>query len=684
LVAAPSRQAASQAARLARRPAMPPKGKTALEALEDGVKRGATKHVSRVVTPEDEVRETLRSHPLLKQYTGMQIDGRLSPEGLTLRQTLLRDKRAKKDIGMTMGSNYYKALDKMYGENDEWAMPCLDEVAKKLPVNPRLLAAALAFKKPRKPRARMVAFCSTIQAVNLRELQSICNFLGAVNPRTSAGSLSDCLQVLRDLRRLEIQKGASAALLRHIAWKVDEVLCCALSKAKNNIRKPSVFCRLHHEPLSLILYEAAMERVLAHEGGWKDMVTELKLLTESMTIGQRLFGGAAMQVWSARIHEVLAAGVDALCAKASLTEDDILVEKKQRCDVIAGLWWAEKLPEIRSVWLAYRGVGFRVKVRSVEQEFDFLFSCRAKGMLAAAGRLTRLFCEDQLCEKTFKGHEGELPEFPQRLVCLWEEARAGIMSNFDAMDPPAATVIVDFMTKRATAILATDRALPADIAFWVAVAGEVGHERLVSAALGAFPATGTDAEELTASVVAAELLALQQTPLFFFVQEEGQNVVRAISEWVSKIASDRAPGMKPEDKKVPELQRAEALLQNFIKPVEVEGKKLMGAEALKYSVQEIIKTPVSEEQLDILSEPTVFSFLLTPAEKKAIQERYDEIMKRVEGKCKTQLTANKPLSSLKRKPPSSKASSSKDGAKSSKTEASAEAAEYAAAMAMCC
>lgn len=93
---------------------------------------------------------------------------------------------------------------------------------------------------------------------------------------------------------------------------------------------------------------------------------------------------------------------------------------------------------------------------------------------------------------------------------------------------------------------------------------------------------------------------------------------------------------------------------------------------------------MSEEQLDILSEPTVFSFLLTQAEKKAIQERYDEIMKRVEGKCKTQLTANKPPSSLKRKPPSSKASSSKDGAKSSKTEASAEAAEYAAAMAMCC
>jgi len=157
-----------------------------------------------------------------KHFSDAEIDG-IQVDGLTLRQRLTRDRelKAKPSDNVVMGARYYKEIKQLYSSstNPVKLLVVTDDSSP----GKEVFDAMLAAKRHPCNRQPLIQYLITADTPNMSEVMGIFKWCLELNPAASAEQLRGVLEVMRWVRRLELDDTYETQLA-HLKDKFNEAL----------------------------------------------------------------------------------------------------------------------------------------------------------------------------------------------------------------------------------------------------------------------------------------------------------------------------------------------------------------------------------------------------------------------------------------------------------------------------
>jgi hypothetical protein len=229
-------------------------------------------------------------------FTKVQTDI-MTVNGLTLRETLLQQKRAKKGEGRRLGTKLYAelrdayALDSSPGKLLKVANP--DEMVQQPLVE--ALAAASCANPAKRSKQPLYNFFSSVKDLNQKELVGLLRSISGVSVTKSVPARKHAFEVLKFLVNSDLDQKFAADILclKHM---FDEVLALTYISMKKEHMPIATWWQNFGEYVRVLGCKQDFDEIMQEETDWGNVAAQLKRVVSSTDLGQKMFGAAASMV----------------------------------------------------------------------------------------------------------------------------------------------------------------------------------------------------------------------------------------------------------------------------------------------------------------------------------------------------------------------------------------------------
>ena len=240
-----------------------------------------------------------------------ELDGIRDAEGFTARMRLAErlEQHAENPDEYPMGKKYYNTI-RMTFRSEDSPLKKLMNVGKTLQdtINPDMIKAMREYKCTGN-RDAMLNYLDLCPSLNRSEFVGVATFALELNPTTSVDHLKACCRVVSALNRLQVLEAYPGEFYLLREW-LDAVVIKVHKGKKGEAAWPKAFCTSNRDMVTCVIPAGPLDRVLAHDGEWKDVEDELLTCTAS-GLGKRLFGGCLSSIVNENVERGIMEGTRA-------------------------------------------------------------------------------------------------------------------------------------------------------------------------------------------------------------------------------------------------------------------------------------------------------------------------------------------------------------------------------------
>jgi hypothetical protein len=386
----------------------------------------------------------------------------------------------------------------------------------------------------------------------------------------------------------------------HIRKWIDETMCYLYLKSKQSNIKPSEFVACNKAMVLLLLPEADATALLCHVGDWMDKETELVNVGASSELGKCIFGFAIEQVLGGMVQRATDICITKLFEGGKIEGPMLAKAKRVLVADLQGRPGMENLSNKREIQVKYRNVACSLKVTSLMEEVDVRVACALKSSAVACGDLVALLCEDDLVQNGVIGTKGQISADVLRACQVARESCDETLMATTSLDGAS---VVAHLTKKEASLRSMDPTFCIEIRFFAGMVGAAGEKILEQNVVQLLPTAKSAVSETDAL---SSLRRLQATDLYKFTGASSQGVVLSVCTLVQDLLEGRRPSfaMSPS----PFVTRVKYSLGFFCRAVDGEGVALVGAPAVEYLTEKVLKA--KDMTLASLEQPIKFSWML--------------------------------------------------------------------------
>jgi hypothetical protein len=467
------------------------------------------------------------------------------------------------------------------------------------PIDETLLKAMIAYKKTNSNRGPMNSFIAHCPTINQHELIGILQYFLQISPNTSSEQFRYTITVLDFLARITAPK-LYPVEFDIIKGHVDQVLLVAWSKQQGKALNRRQFLDVYEKQWPLILPEAAVKTIMAHEGSWVNVESELRAVTNSSALGKELFGVCCYQVLAERVAAVISKHIHKMFDQGpSITKEIYDTAKRAtlaelQADTLTGL------PDRRKIILNYRDTTFEATITCVGDEVETKFNAALKEHAAGHGLIPELFCEADLVEKPTTKDVQIVGSLLKGAIAARKAANEGLQGELGS----DGATIANYLNKKCKHLVAMDPMFKTDSQWMLSMVGVAGERRLEQKCMEMLP-SATKSMTLTGSI--QKLQALRGSPLCAFCCESAQGAVMSLLDVLGLMVAGKAPNIKANSTDF--IKKVLIRLQYFCKYGE-DGKQT-GAAAATAHLQTLLATTSAKCSIADIEPVVVFSWLLS-------------------------------------------------------------------------
>lgn len=404
----------------------------------------------------------------------------LQKEGITLRQRLIRDKRASQQPGseVKMGKFYYEGLRELYddGAGPQSKLKVKNELD---PEDARLREALIAFVKNKSASQALTEWCQTTGAVNQKNMVALLRTLVRTYPGQNMSLAALLCDVMKMIARLSLAEHYTDEL-QHMQHHFDLALQKTLGNFKANGLTTQVWWSDCRSYAGLVLPVEKVDRVVTCVGDWSGVETDLADIVGSSAVG-RLICERALRSHNADKLDTLARKIiDDLLNNAVTVQTVADARQLFMSETRKDGWNDASGVSKRETTVTYRGVPVKIQTSSVVD----LFTCHLEAALRTeavnSNVLKPLWCESELVVNTVC----RCPSIEQALVKDSAVARQVLE---DLPTDQTGQAMKGALTQKSNFLLQCDRYFKVEMSFWYQSIGEEASSRLMHSILACFP-----------------------------------------------------------------------------------------------------------------------------------------------------------------------------------------------------
>jgi len=479
-----------------------------------------------------EVKQAIKDN--LKDFTAAELHTNTNADGQTCVQVLADRKRKNREDKRRYpcGGPFYEDLRSTF-KDQESPSKRLKAVDKSQPIRDSLLKPMLALANNNSNRGPMNAAIAALDDVNQHELTGILQYFLRLKPTASVEQFRYCITVLEFLARCGIPEKfpADGAIVKAF---VDKVLLSAWNRM--DMKKPNrekIF-QTYEALWKLVLPEAAVRAIRAHEGQWVEIADKVTLVHDAGELGKAMFGEITSCVLAEKADVKISQDIEALLAQ----EGQVTMAKinKARKETVAALatMGLGSLPERRKITLKYRECSYDGKVTCIGDEVEQRYWTRIRAQCAAQRLIPGLFCEDQLVDTAV----GKEVDFHPGVYSKAKSARESANEGMAEQENTDGKAVAAYLERSEKSLIALDTMWKSTDHQWMlSMVGKAGEQRLLDKSLAIIPGKGEKKKKLTE--VAKEMCLLLSSDLAKFCSDTARGNLQSVIDSVSLMVSGK-------------------------------------------------------------------------------------------------------------------------------------------------
>lgn len=481
---------------------------------------------------EAQVEKLLKDN--FKGWTSRQIDCVLK-DGLSLRQTLVKDKEDHHNGSITMGKNYYSAMKVKFVD--------VDTPSTRLKVqnvadfeNPKLRAALVELIGHRGNMRPLHAFLEEDVVENQKSVVAVLRAILDIKPESGPKHTQLIIETMRWIKRnkVDVTYGNEVVSCKE---HFDNALVKSFVYMKKNDVSLESWWVLHEGIVGLVANIVAFSKCLMCKSEWIEVAQELLEVVGSCGLGRVVFGPAAEALKHHRVQLTILETLKELGQTSEIiTKSSLKDAKTTWVDSVKahGIDPHENFPK-RSVQVCYRGFLFDLPVNSWMEFFNLNCSAFIKGIGVERGLLEPMFVEIGLLGK--RDDLQKLQVAPELLVEV-ATARAAASRLLDTSEDLCCDEVAKVITAKRLLLLSIDPAFKLEEGLWTALRGDIGIKLLQGRILDCLPKQDS-LMSIEASIGLLEALAKAQVLSFCGRGISGQ--YDTVQTWLQTMRNGRCP-----------------------------------------------------------------------------------------------------------------------------------------------
>jgi hypothetical protein len=576
-------------------------------------------------------------HDNFRGWNQVDVDG-TKVEGMTLREKMTSDRRAQRDDpSMSTGGPYYKNLKNLYMSSQDPSKQ-LQVTDNNEEVDGKLVKALTAAKATNANRGPLVEWLQTSQACNQKEYVGLLRAALELRPAISASQCTLLMEIVKYVARCRMDdkfRKETDLARPHFDLGFSQVFV-NMKKERLSTR---TFWDLYRESARLVLPVADVEVLLNAKGEWSDVSEHLDRVVAASPLGRKLFGFAYDSILAEKVAKVIQghlAALDRHKVDGPAVEASTVAIKTG----IAAIHNVSMLPERRVISLGYRGVQLKVEVSTVHDEVKYRLMAYLKGRAVQGDQLVPLFCENVLVGTVVANPH----EFDKLLVKEAEVARKVANDMVQGDVQSCGNFLREMLLQKQVLLMSMDPTFNIEIAFFIAMSGTGGEQRLEQEVLLCLPSL---ANPFTVTTSVQKLTSLADGQLYRFTSRSAQGAFGVVRELMAAMEAGRSPNVGA-CQGTPFLRQVAQLLPYFCKETVAAGsadaaKVLWGADAIshKFTVVSALVAGDGKYDFDTLAPFHIFSWLMTSGQLEKVNVWTSSLLNSLEGGSAQPLPADK-------------------------------------------
>ena len=507
--------------------------KTLLDSAESGKagSKGSTRKLKRQST-EKVVDKSLKDN--FRGWSSIDIDGTVV-EGLTLRETILRDKRkSRMSNDFPMGAHYYGELRKKFG--------CSSQVANQLQVedehqevSPPLLQAFTDLKASTPKRGALLQWLATADACNQKEYTGLLRATLEQRPMVSTAHMNLVTAIMKYIVRTSLNI-KHKAMTFHMQKQFDTALVAKYVGMRKDGVTTKTFVELNTDIMVLVMPNMQdLTAVLSATNSWTPYKKQLGRVVESSMLGKHMFGFAQVHI----ICEDIEAFMDIEIAKsqpARWNQERIHEMRKYCIAEVQKMKGIDLLPTNRIITLKYRRLKIKLPVTSIYEEFEYRKEAMLRQMAVRMKGVPPLLCENGLVDDA--GDAGPIA-IEVDLLKACSAARVMANSFFGDEGWCSGESIRGLLQQKKPILRQLDSCWAIEEAFIEAMCGEGGEDALKQRILDSLPNPQKGTFSMATSM--QKLQEVRNSDLCRFVSRSAQGLVDSVREIIHAMSNGKAP-----------------------------------------------------------------------------------------------------------------------------------------------
>ena len=366
----------------------------------------------------------------------------------------------------------------------------------------------------------------------------------------------------------------------------------------------------HKKVLALVMSTEKLSKVAEHQGQFSEIEDDIVQLVNSSMVGARLFEASASRVVSEQATKVMDSEIEKLCLLEVIDAAALMKSEQGANATIVALPGSELIPARRTVTLNYRGRKFQHRAKSIQDEIDMRYMTRIKSMAVNCGDLAPLHCESKLV--TGGAHAGLAGQISHDLLGRCRAARTLANRGLSKLEQKGSSHIIKWLNRNKKALTLSDSTFWVELQFMVGMQGEDGEAALHAAV---FVELDQDGKVLDIAAVLVQVKMILESDLCLFCDESAQNNVADVVRRIADLEAGRCP--KWPAKMCEFMQQVRSSISLWC-TCQSDTNVLVGQPAADHLAKAVMKKNADAVTAEDLKEPLRFAWLLSPAQKKAL------------------------------------------------------------------
>ena len=250
--------------------------------------------------PAEQADRSIEEHFEIASFT---FKTQYKVDGMSLRDTVIADKRSAQQSGKRLSSAYWKELREKFKPDDTQgnlrvANPA-EHVSQELIEG---LEAALTPNTTHRSKSKLLAWCHTTATCNQKELCGLGRHLFTLKLATNTVALSVVVESMKMITRSGLQTKFSSTVA-HLVEVFDTALCTTLAQMRRSQLSESSWWEIYKPLAALVLDVQAVERMYNATESWIQVAGDVSSVCSLSQVGRKLFGWAQVYVVSARLTD---------------------------------------------------------------------------------------------------------------------------------------------------------------------------------------------------------------------------------------------------------------------------------------------------------------------------------------------------------------------------------------------